>query len=129
MLSPLPGLSLHGFHLHSSVNCHSSVPPHLTPPQILFSNKSTESISINSSVVRAPDSRLKDRRFESWREWPKNFLLQFQLCVLTLISVSVLPPVLPQEHIKILIILPKVQVAGYSQTHLRAMYVALHEVT
>ena len=30
---------------------------------------------------------------------------------------------------KILVILPKVQMAGYSQTHMHLMYVALHEVT
>ena len=33
-----------------------------------------------------------------------------------------------QSH-KILVILPKVQMAGYSQTHMHLMYVALHEVT
>ena len=45
-----------------------------------------------------------------------NFLLQGQLSVLTLISVSVPPPVLPQKHVKLMIpaSLPKVQVAGYS---------------
>ena len=46
----------------------------------------------NSSVVRAPDSRLKGRGFESLLERRENFLLQGQLSVLTLISVSVPPP-------------------------------------
>ena len=43
----------------------------------------------DSSVVRAPDSWLKGRGFESLLE---NFLLQGRLSVLTLISVSVPPP-------------------------------------
>ena len=44
------------------------------------------------AVVRAPDSRLKNRGFESLSERQDNFLLQDQLSVLTLISVSVPPP-------------------------------------
>ena len=46
----------------------------------------------DSSVVRAPDSWLKGRGFESLLERRENFLLQCQLSVLTLISVSVPPP-------------------------------------
>ena len=46
----------------------------------------------DSSVVRAPDSWLKGRGFESLQERRKNFLLQGRLSVLTLISVSVPPP-------------------------------------
>ena len=46
----------------------------------------------DSSVVRAPDSRLKGRGFESLLERRENFLLQGRLSVLTLISVSVPPP-------------------------------------
>ena len=46
----------------------------------------------NSSVVRAPDSWLKGRGFESLLERRENFLLQGRLSVLTLISVSVPPP-------------------------------------
>ena len=38
-------------------------------------------------------------------------------------------PVLPQQHIKIPVILPKVQVAGYSFTHMYPTYVASNEVT
>ena len=45
------------------------------------------------SVVRAPDSWSKGRGFESLQEWRENFLLQGQLSVLTVISVSVPPPV------------------------------------
>ena len=45
----------------------------------------------DSSVVRAPDSCLKGRRFESLQEQQENFLLQGQLSVLTLISVIVSP--------------------------------------
>ena len=46
----------------------------------------------DSSVVRVPDSWLKGCGFESLQERRENFLLQGQLCVLTLISVSVPPP-------------------------------------
>ena len=46
----------------------------------------------DSSVVRAPDSLLKGRGFESLLERRENFLLQGRLSVLTLISVSVPPP-------------------------------------
>ena len=46
----------------------------------------------DGSVVRAPDSWLKGRGFESLLERRENFLLQGQLSVLTLISVSVPPP-------------------------------------
>jgi len=46
----------------------------------------------DSSVVRAPDSWSKGRGFESLLERRENFLLQCQLSVLTLISVSVPPP-------------------------------------
>ena len=43
-------------------------------------------------MVRAPDSWLKGRGFESLLERRENFLLQGRLSVLTLISVSVPPP-------------------------------------
>ena len=46
----------------------------------------------DSSVVRAPDSWLKGRGFESLLERRENFHLQGRLSVLTLISVSVPPP-------------------------------------
>ena len=46
----------------------------------------------DSLVVRAPDSWLKGRGFESLLERRENFLLQGRLSVLTLISVSVPPP-------------------------------------
>ena len=46
----------------------------------------------DSSVVRAPDSWLKGRGFESLLERRENFLLQRRLSVLTLISVFVPPP-------------------------------------
>ena len=46
----------------------------------------------DSSVVRAPDSWSKGRGFESLQERRENFLLQGQLSVLTLISVSAPPP-------------------------------------
>ena len=46
----------------------------------------------DSSVVRVLDSRLKGHRFESLQERRENFLLQGQLSVLTLISVSIPPP-------------------------------------
>ena len=42
-------------------------------------------------MVRAPDSWLKGRGFESLQERRENFLLQGRISVLTLISVSVPP--------------------------------------
>ena len=45
----------------------------------------------DSSVVRAPDSWMKGRGFVSLQEPRENFLLQGQLSVLTLLSVSVPP--------------------------------------
>ena len=50
------------------------------------------SLFSSSSVVTEPDSRLKGRGFESLQERRENFLLQGQLSVLTLFSVSVPPP-------------------------------------
>ena len=47
----------------------------------------------DSSVVRAPDSKLKGRGFEYLLERQENFLLQGRLSVLTPISVSVPPRV------------------------------------
>ena len=47
----------------------------------------------DSLLVRAPDSRLKGREFESQQERQENFLLQSQLCVLTLIRCLFHPPV------------------------------------
>ena len=52
----------------------------------------------DSSVVRASDLRLKGPGFESWQEQQENFLLQGQLSVLTLISVSVPPHVSAVAH-------------------------------
>ena len=48
--------------------------------------------SWDSLLVRAPDLRSKGCEFESRQERRENFLLQSQLCVLTLYSVSVTPP-------------------------------------
>ena len=67
------------------------------PPACKLLTKSyiSDDQSINhgdSSVVRAPDSWLKGRGFESLLERRENFLLQGRLSVLTLISVSVPPP-------------------------------------
>ena len=67
----------------------------------------------DSSVVRAPDSWTKGRGFESPQERRETFLLHGQLSVLTLISISVPPPCYCSRTYKILVILPKVQVAGY----------------
>ena len=85
--------------------------------------------SRDTSVVRAPDSWSKGRGFKSLLEWWENFLLQGQLSVLTLISVSVPPPCYRSSTQKSPVILPKVQVAGYSETRIHLTYVTLHEVT
>ena len=52
--------------------------------------------------------------FEFRQERLQNFLLQCQPSVLTLILVFVPPPCYRSSTYKILVILPKVQMAGYS---------------
>ena len=66
----------------------------------------------DSSVVRVPDSWSKGCGFESLLEWQENFLLQGQLSVLTLISVSIPPLCYRSSTKKIPVILPKVQVTA-----------------
>ena len=51
------------------------------------------------------------------RSGRENFLLQGEVSVLTLISVSVPPPCYHSSTQKIPVILPKVQVSGYSSKH------------
>ena len=58
-----------------------------------------------------------------WQERWQNFLLQGQLCVLTLL-VSVPPLCYRSSMKKIPAILPKLQMAGYSYTHMYPWYVA-----
>ena len=65
-------------------------------------------------MVRAPDSRLKGRGFESLQERRKNFLLRSRLSVLTLISESVPPRVIAAA-----------QLTAKRRIHLT--YVALYE--
>jgi len=80
----------------------------------------------DSSVVRAPDSWLKGRWFESPQERRESFLvffLQGQLSVPTLISVTVPPSCYCSSTLKILVILPKVQVAARLQLNTRPPYV------
>ena len=55
--------------------------------------------SQDSLLVRKPDSRSKGCEFESRQERRENFLLQCQLCVLTLIRCP-FHPMLPQWHVK-----------------------------
>ena len=54
--------------------------------------------SWDSLLVRAPDSWLKDCEFKSRQEWRENFLLQSQLCVLTLIRCPFHPLVTAVAH-------------------------------
>ena len=61
----------------------------------------------DSLLVRAPDSLSKGGEFESWQEWLENFLLQSQLCVMTLCSVSAPPPCYRNHTLKTPVILPK----------------------
>ena len=68
----------------------------------------------DSSVVRVPDLWLKGCRFESQQEQRENCLPQGQLSVLTLISVSIPTPCYHSSKSNIQVILPEVQVAGYS---------------
>ena len=55
---------------------------------------------------------------KSKRERRENFLLQSQLCVLTLYLVSVPPPCYGSGTLKTPVILPKVQVAGHTYTRM-----------
>ena len=61
-------------------------------------NAATFSDTIN--MVRVLDSWLKGCEFKSRQEWRENFLLQSQLCVLTLIRYPFHSPVLPKWHVK-----------------------------
>ena len=65
----------------------------------------------DSLLVRAPDSWSKGCEFESRQERRKIFFLQSYLCVLTLIRCPFHPRVTP-------VILPNVQVAGYTKTRI-----------
>ena len=56
--------------------------------------------SRDSLLVRVPDSWSKGYEFESRQERLESFLLQSQLCVLTLIRCPFHPPVLPKWHVK-----------------------------
>ena len=55
--------------------------------------------SCESLLTTTLDSKLKGCEFKSQQEWQENFLLQSQLCVLTLIQCQ-FHPMLPQWHIK-----------------------------
>ena len=79
-------------------------------------NKYSVLLPRQGSRGRAMDSWSKSLGFESRQEQGENFLLQGQLSVLTLISVSIQPPCYCSSMLKILAILPKVQVAGYRYT-------------
>ena len=59
--------------------------------QTIHTNDCTTLGNGYSSVVRAAELSLKGRSFESLQERRENFLLQGQLSVLNLISVSVPP--------------------------------------
>ena len=83
----------------------------LTP---IFSVKSSQNLgSGDNSAVRAQDLWSKGLRFESWQECADSFRYPFHLHVTG----------------SILVILPKVQVAGYNQTSMHHTFVDLHEVT
>ena len=61
-----------------------------------------------------------------WQEWWQKFLLQGRLCVLALL-VSVPPLCYRSSMKKIAVILPKLQMAGYSYTHMCPSYVTSNE--
>ena len=71
-------------------------------------------VSGDSLVVRALDSWSKGPWFESPREQWENYLLHSQLSVLTLLLVSIPPLCYCSSTETIPVILPNVQVAGYS---------------
>ena len=61
-----------------------------------------------------------------WQEWWQKFLLQGRLRVLALL-VSVPPLCYRSSMKKIAVILPKLQMAGYSYTHMCPSYVTSNE--
>ena len=68
----------------------------------------------NNSVVQCPTRDRKVAGSNPGRGDGRNFLVQGQLHVLTLILVFVSPRVTAAERQNILVILPKVQMADYS---------------
>ena len=58
---------------------------------VVFEKTVVQSLGSGIAQSGAPDLWLKDLRFKSWQEWRENLLLQGQLFVPTLISVSVPP--------------------------------------
>ena len=79
----------------------------------------------DSSVVRAPDSWLKGRGFESLLERRENFLLQGRLSVLTLISVSVPSTTVARKKSRLFCQKCRWQVTAKTRIHLT--YVAFIE--
>ena len=76
----------------------------------------------DSSMVRAMnlfiglwlERQFRDRKVAGPQERREDFLVQGQLSVRTLISVSVLPQCYCSSTLKITIVLPKVKMEGYS---------------
>ena len=81
--NPLPHRDSNQHQYCTSAFQSDDLPTELFPPQ-----------GGDSSVVRAPDSWLKGRRFESLQKQCENFLLQGRLSMLTLILVFL------QSHVK-----------------------------
>ena len=79
--------------------------------------------------LQSADSWSKGCGFETQQERQKKLFLHGQLSVLTLISVSVSPLCYCSSTQEILVILPKVQVADYSWTHMHPAYVTLNKMT
>ena len=72
---------------------------------------------MGAGIAQWLERRSRDRKgrgFQSPQERRENFLLQGQLFVMALISVSIPPPFYRNSTNKIQVILPKVQLAGYS---------------
>ena len=85
----------------------------LCPGDHLWNTQTHTKVSagIAPQWLRALNSWSKGHRFKSQQE---HFLLQGQLSVLTLISVSIPPPYYLSSMWKIAVSLPKVHMAGYS---------------
>ena len=77
-------------------------------------NSASVTVSVDITRRSAADAAVADCEFESRQERQEIFLFQSQLCVLTLIQCSFHPRVTAMARKRPPVILPKVQMAGYT---------------
>ena len=112
---------------HTHTQCthtHACAHTHTTHTHTHTHTHTCTHVKSNRGVWRAQTaSWSKGLRYESLQEWWDNCLLQGQLSVLTLVSVSIPHPSYRSGTPQLPVILPKVQVVDYSQTHMHATYI------